>query len=196
MRNTRWSAISHAILLGLCTLFLPFAGEDAQPTGFKAKSDEPAAVKLATPTPPPSDAKSQHPLDFMTGCLARLMSYFQGPVKIGQVIVVGNEKVPDQIIRKAINLYPGQILKYPDLRRAEANLAALNLFVIDSKLGIRPTITVLDDPSNPGLFKDVLVQVMDTMPPNLPAPPVCQGCTMPATSPAPLGCQHGCPAEQ
>jgi outer membrane protein insertion porin family len=82
------------------------------------------------------------------------------PFKVGQVIIVGNEVTQDRIIRRAIDLYPGQLIQYPELRRAEANLARTGLFEMKPDEGIRPTITVLDGP--PGSdYKDILVQVKE-----------------------------------
>src|SRR5206468_852530 len=59
-----------------------------------------------------------------------------------------------------VPLYPGQILQYPDLRIAERDLARLNIFEMNPELGIRPSVTVIDNPSSP--FKDILVKVQDT----------------------------------
>lgn len=81
--------------------------------------------------------------------------------KVGQVIVVGNEVTQDRVIRRVLGLYPGQTLRYPELREAERNLARLNIFEVKPDQGIRPTVTVLD-PDSPGEYKDVLVQVKET----------------------------------
>jgi outer membrane protein assembly complex protein YaeT len=83
------------------------------------------------------------------------------PARVGQVIVVGNDVTRDRIIRRQVPLYPGQVLTYPDLRRAEANLARLNIFETNAESGVRPTVTVLD-PEGDEEFKDVLVQVQET----------------------------------
>jgi RNA polymerase sigma factor (sigma-70 family) len=65
--------------------------------------------------------------------------------KVGTIIVVGNTKL-DSVIRKAMQLVPGQILDDKALRIAEKNLAAFDA-----------TIEVIDT-DNPG-FKDILVRV-------------------------------------
>jgi outer membrane protein assembly complex protein YaeT len=81
------------------------------------------------------------------------------PAYVGQVIIIGNPVTQDRVIRRVIELYPGQVLQYPDLRIAENNLARLNIFEMKPEEGVRPTVTVLD---SPGPFKDILVKVQDT----------------------------------
>jgi outer membrane protein insertion porin family len=84
----------------------------------------------------------------------------KAPAKVGQIFIIGNEVTQDRVIRRQLGLYPGQTLRFPELRLAEANLARLNIFDINPELGIRPTITVLDDTDSE--FKDILVQVKET----------------------------------
>jgi outer membrane protein assembly complex protein YaeT len=84
------------------------------------------------------------------------------PAKVGQVIIVGNEVTQDRVIRRVLGLYPGQTLRYPELRIAERDLARLNIFDTNAEQGTRPTITVLDDPLNNSEYKDVLVNVKET----------------------------------
>jgi outer membrane protein assembly complex protein YaeT len=82
------------------------------------------------------------------------------PATVGQVIIIGNEVTKDRVIRRQVPLYPGQILTYPDLQQAEANLARLGIFESDPEKGQRPTVTVIDpDGDNP--VKDILVQVQE-----------------------------------
>lgn len=75
---------------------------------------------------------------------------------VGEVYIVGNTYTPDYVIRAQINLYPGQVLRYPEIRVAERNLSKLNWFLVDEQNKIRPTVAVLD---NDGPFKDVMVKV-------------------------------------
>lgn len=82
------------------------------------------------------------------------------PFKVGHVYIVGNEVTQDRIIRRVLDIYPGQTMQFPEIRRAEAALARLNIFDINPELGIRPTITVLDGPPD-SEYKDVLVQVKE-----------------------------------
>jgi outer membrane protein assembly complex protein YaeT len=83
------------------------------------------------------------------------------PARVGNIIVVGNEVTKDNVIRRQIPLYPGQILTYPDLRLAEKKLAQLNIFETNPATGVRPTVTVID-PDSDTPFKDVLVNVHET----------------------------------
>jgi outer membrane protein assembly complex protein YaeT len=82
----------------------------------------------------------------------------QPPARVGQIIVVGNEVTQDRVIRRVLGLYPGQILRYPELRIAENDLSRLGIFNTDPEKGIRPTLTVLETDSE---FKDVLVTVQE-----------------------------------
>jgi outer membrane protein assembly factor BamA len=78
--------------------------------------------------------------------------------KVGNVIIVGNDVTKDNVIRRVIQVYPGQDLRYPELRLAENDLARLGIFNTDPEKGIRPTLSVLETDSP---FKDVLVQVQE-----------------------------------
>jgi outer membrane protein insertion porin family len=79
---------------------------------------------------------------------------------VGEVIIVGNNVTQDRVIRRQLqNIPPGQILRFPELKIAEANLARLNIFEINPELGIRPTITPLESDTP---FKDILVKVQET----------------------------------
>jgi outer membrane protein assembly complex protein YaeT len=82
------------------------------------------------------------------------------PARVGQIIVVGNEVTRQNVILRQVPLYPGQILTYPDLRVAEANLARLNIFENNPETGVRPTVTVLD-PDSDSVFKDIQVSVKE-----------------------------------
>jgi outer membrane protein assembly complex protein YaeT len=83
------------------------------------------------------------------------------PATVGQVIVIGNDVTRENVIRRQVPLYPGQILTFPDIQVGEANLARLGIFEADPEKGQRPTISVLDmDSDNP--VKDILVQVQET----------------------------------
>ena len=109
----------------------------------------------------------------LEGRLAQVEARFQGPVQakhdkkdkepqlvVGQVIVVGNEKTPMEVILRQLpaSLTPGQKFKEADLKLAEQRLQRLNLFEVNPQTGVHPTVTVLD--SNPNLpIKDILVHV-------------------------------------
>jgi outer membrane protein assembly complex protein YaeT len=79
------------------------------------------------------------------------------PAKVGQIIVVGNDRTRMNVILRQIPLYPGQILTYPDLVQAEKNLARLGIFQGGEN---KPKVEVIDNPfdrENP--TKDILVTV-------------------------------------
>jgi outer membrane protein assembly factor BamA len=85
----------------------------------------------------------------------------QAPDRVNRVIIVGNEQTKDRVIRRILNLYPGQILTYPDTKIGEFELKRLNIFENDPEKGGPPTIRVLDN-DNGSEFKDVVVQVKET----------------------------------
>ena len=43
----------------------------------------------------------------------------RSPAYVGEVYIIGNRFTRDDVIRRQIPLLPGQILCYPDIRRAE-----------------------------------------------------------------------------
>ncbi|HEY7310496.1 MAG TPA: POTRA domain-containing protein, partial [Gemmataceae bacterium] len=78
--------------------------------------------------------------------------------RIGHIILTGNKRISDESILAHVSLFPGQVLRYPDLKKAENALAELGLFVVDPAAGVRPTITVLDSGS---AYKDILITVKE-----------------------------------
>ncbi|HEY7156229.1 MAG TPA: POTRA domain-containing protein [Gemmataceae bacterium] len=84
----------------------------------------------------------------------------QPPARIGQIILTGNKRISSDSILDHLALCPGQILTYPDLKKAEKRLAELGLFVADPSTGVHPTITVLDSGSD-SVYKDILITVKE-----------------------------------
>ncbi len=76
----------------------------------------------------------------------------QEPVRVGQIFVIGNTLTRQSTILRQVPLYPGAVLSYPDLKKAERNLARLNLFQG------QPTVKVVD-PEGDEPYKDILVTV-------------------------------------
>jgi hypothetical protein len=102
---------------------------------------------------------------WLLACLPLLMAAApqaaeKPPPRIGEIIIVGNTVTRDQVIRYHMQLYPGQILRYPEICLAEQNLARINLFVVDPAKRIRPTISIIDDGSG-SEYKTILVQVKE-----------------------------------
>lgn len=82
------------------------------------------------------------------------------PSKVGNVYVTGNDVTSDHVIRRAVGLYPGQYLRYPEVRIGEANLQRLGIFDNNPETGTRPNITVVEDTDS--VFKDVIINVKET----------------------------------
>src|SRR6185436_6901047 len=77
----------------------------------------------------------------------------------GEVYIVGNTVTQDRVIRRMLGLYPGQVLRYPELKIAEQQLARLNIFEMDPQMGVRPTVQAIEGPNQ---YKDILVKVQET----------------------------------
>jgi outer membrane protein assembly factor BamA len=84
----------------------------------------------------------------------------QEPAKVGHVYIVGNTVTRDSVIRRMVGLYPGQYLRYPEVKNAENNLARAGIFEANPESGVRPTVTVIEDTDS--VFKDVIVNVKET----------------------------------
>jgi outer membrane protein assembly factor BamA len=87
----------------------------------------------------------------------------QPVMRVGQIFIVGNEKTRSGVILKQARLFPGQVLDIADLRKAEESLVRLDRFVIDRTKGIRPTVTVLPNPTTDtdSVYRDVLITIQD-----------------------------------
>jgi uncharacterized protein (TIGR03435 family) len=81
------------------------------------------------------------------------------PVRIGKIYVVGNEITMDAVILQAMKLYPGQLLRYPELTIAEASLSRPSIF--DTTHENRPTIEVIQPKGEEGPDCDLLVRVKE-----------------------------------
>jgi outer membrane protein assembly factor BamA len=80
------------------------------------------------------------------------------PARVGEIYIVGNTVTRDNVIRRQLLVYPGQILSTPEMRASERNLARLNIFKVQPEQGIVPTISIID-PDVASEYKDLLVQV-------------------------------------
>ena len=99
---------------------------------------------------------------------ARGLSEEPSPILVANVFIIGNTKTRQEIIVRQLPFYPGQVLDEADLRKAEGNLLRLNRFVVNPEKGIRPTVTILEDPNDPkSEYKDVLVTVVEKEKTNL-----------------------------
>ncbi|MEI7687621.1 MAG: BamA/TamA family outer membrane protein [Planctomycetota bacterium] len=82
------------------------------------------------------------------------------PSKVGRIYVTGNDVTQSRVIIRSVGLYPGQYLRYPEVRIGENNLARLGIFENNQETGVRPTITVIEDSDS--VFKDVVINVKET----------------------------------
>jgi outer membrane protein assembly factor BamA len=80
--------------------------------------------------------------------------------KVGQILIVGNDRTKMSVILDQVALYPGQLLSYPELRIAERNLAQMGIFKCSPDGAVRPTIEVTDGLGGPDSeYKDVIIHV-------------------------------------
>jgi hypothetical protein len=80
--------------------------------------------------------------------------------RVGEIQIIGHDKIPAQLILECIPLVPGAILRDVDLRRAEKNLIRLGLFEVNAKKNIRPTVMARDVDDDSG-FKDIVIRVKE-----------------------------------
>jgi RNA polymerase sigma factor (sigma-70 family) len=82
------------------------------------------------------------------------------PARVGRIVLRGNHRTPDALIRYQLALHPGQVLTYPALSAAERNLGALR--------GLTAVVSVTDAKDS-GEFKDVLIQLEEKFGPEVSA---------------------------
>jgi outer membrane protein assembly factor BamA len=82
------------------------------------------------------------------------------PVRVGDVKIIGNSVTRDNVIRRQVGLFPGQILSFPDLLEAERNLSRLGIFDEDPSQGVRPSVEV-ENPEVDEPYKNILVRVKE-----------------------------------
>ncbi len=81
----------------------------------------------------------------------------KGPDRVGQIKIEGNTITQERVIRNQLNFYSGQVLEYPKLKQAEANLARLGIFDGEDP----PTIEV-EQSAFDSSYKDIRVRVKET----------------------------------
>ncbi len=79
------------------------------------------------------------------------------PDRVGRIIIEGNTVTDQRVILNQLNLFPGQILQYPQLEIARNNLMRLGIFDQEDP----PTVEVLPQ-DNDSPFKDIRVRVKET----------------------------------
>jgi RNA polymerase sigma factor (sigma-70 family) len=82
---------------------------------------------------------------------------------VGQILIVGNNRVPDATIREALELYPGQVLDYKQVRAAEERLRGLKDLVNASPIvNMRPVVSVIESHGD-SPYRDILVTVNESL---------------------------------
>ena len=79
------------------------------------------------------------------------------PDRVGRIIVEGNTVTDQRVILNQLRLYPGQVLQYPQIEAARANLMRLNIFDQEDP----PTVEVIPSEGD-SPFKDIRVRVKET----------------------------------
>lgn len=91
-------------------------------------------------------------------CNVRYEVIERPPARVGQVFIVGNDRTRDNVILRQVPLFPGQILTFPDLDLAKAQLMRLGIFTSGQQDGPAPEVNVLDREGD-SEFKDVEIKV-------------------------------------
>jgi outer membrane protein insertion porin family len=82
------------------------------------------------------------------------------PLRVGNIRVLGNSYTREAVVLRQLNLFPGQLLSYPELLEAQRNLQRLQIFENDPSKGGPPSVEVQDPP--PGAnspYRDLVVRV-------------------------------------
>lgn len=79
--------------------------------------------------------------------------------RIGEIIIVGNERIPSEAILENCPLLPGEVLDMKDVRTAEKTLDNFKW----RNLEMRAAVEVVDPDRIPG-FKDILITVQEWLP--------------------------------
>ncbi len=87
----------------------------------------------------------------------RVMEPGREPDRVGRIIIEGNTVTDQRVILNQIPLYPGQILQYPKLEEAKANLMRLGIFDQEDP----PQVDVIPQEFD-STYKDIRVRVKET----------------------------------
>jgi hypothetical protein len=74
------------------------------------------------------------------------------PAKVGQIVIIGNEVTRQSIILDRVPLYPGEAIRYSDLRQGETNLRRTTLF--DARISVA-------DAESASEYKDIVVELTE-----------------------------------
>src|SRR5579883_2425222 len=90
-------------------------------------------------------------------CNVRYEVIEKTPARVGQIFIQGNTRTRDNVILRQVPLFPGQILTFPDLDIAKAQLARLNIFT-NGQDGPAPEVSVIDREGD-AVYKDIRIDV-------------------------------------
>jgi outer membrane protein insertion porin family len=113
----------------------------------------PATAQVAPPLPGPTGVPPSNGLPIPAGAEKE-------PDRIGDVRIIGNTITKEAVIRRQLNLFPGQILSYPQLMEAQLAITRLGIFENDPKTGVKPTVEV-ENPEPDEPWKIILVRVKE-----------------------------------
>jgi outer membrane protein assembly complex protein YaeT len=82
----------------------------------------------------------------------------QGPAKVGEIHIIGNEVTKSRVILRVLQFYPGQTLSYPMVGAGERDLKKLGLFEVNPETGVQPTIEVENTDKE---YKDIYIRVKE-----------------------------------
>ena len=81
----------------------------------------------------------------------------KGPDRVGSIKIEGNTITQERVIRNQLNFFSGQVLEYPKLKQAEANLARLGIFDAED-----PPVIDVEQSNFDSSYKDIRVRVKET----------------------------------
>jgi RNA polymerase sigma-70 factor (ECF subfamily) len=120
----------------------------------------PPPSNLDTP-PPPTEGQKMSGLSEQVKNLERRVAALEAklnrtadagkkqPLRVNRIIIVGNEKTPDRVIRDRLELFPGQAFDAQSLRAAEKRLSQFNA-----------TVRALEDDGD-SVYRDIQVTVKE-----------------------------------
>jgi len=78
------------------------------------------------------------------------------PFHVGRIFISGNHTTKDNVVRRELRIYPGDLLNTPAIRKSERNLRNTQLFLTNFQQGIGPSITPMGEGPN---IRDLEVRV-------------------------------------
>jgi hypothetical protein len=89
-------------------------------------------------------------------CVAAPQDTQEQRITVGQIVIVGNTKTSDGVIRKAVKIAPGERITYTMVRQAQKRLVGLEIFE-DATINVVPA-------ADGETTNDILIQVSERTP--------------------------------